>query len=252
MGVSLCYTNEVGISADGNSRWCWGNIQKAGGGCLVWISPGAFSTDRVPTNFAPDDWDPSPISNRLVIKNVRSMLSDTYLNGVHRFQGRQFFQRSWCGLCVIGCLVLLIGCGGGTPPPSPPTTQTKISSLGRLYGEYAARHDGVGPEDEASFRSFLESLPPPQRKSMGLENVAEALVSPRDGAPYVIIFGVEPRSGAANGQPGTPPSAPGQSGLRGQAVVIHEQTGQDGKRLVATAFGSMDELAEAEFAKAVP
>lgn len=252
MGVSLCYTSRVGNSADENSRWCWGTIQQA-----VWRLVRVDLTRCFPQiGFSQPrfrQFGSFLTSNRLAIKNVRSMLSDTFLNDVHRFQGRQFFQRSWCGLCVVGCLVLLIGCGGGTPPPSPPTTQTKISSLGRLYGEYAARHDGVGPEDEASFRSFLESLPPPQRKSMGLENVAEALVSPRDGAPYVIIFGVEPRSGAAaNGQPGTPPSAPGQSGLRGQAVVIHEQTGQDGKRLVATAFGSMDELAEAEFAKAVP
>ena len=88
---------------------------------------------------------------------------------------------------------------------------------------------------------------------MGIDDVAAALLSPRDGAPYVIVFGVDPtKSPVIEGQPNGAPAIPGQGGLRGQTVVIHEQTGQDGKRLVATAFGSMDELGATEFAKAVP
>lgn len=155
-------------------------------------------------------------------------------------------------LTTLLTLAVLLGCGGGTPPPSPPTQQTTISTLGRLYGEYAARHDGIGPADEAAFRSFLESLPQPQRKSSGLEDLATALVSPRDGAAYVILYGIEPRqSSPADGQPNVPAAA-GKSGLRGQPIVIHEQTGENGARLVATAFGSTGELSEAEFAKAVP
>lgn len=158
-------------------------------------------------------------------------------------------------VCLVGMLVLAAsGCGGGTPPPSPPTPQTTIAVLGRLYGGYASQHDGVGPADEAAFRSFLESLPAAQRKGMGVEDVAEALVSPRDGQPYVILGGIDTRQAvdatpqAGSGQPG----APQQSGLQGQPVVIHEQTGQDGKRLVATGFGTSAELDAAAFAKAVP
>ena len=166
---------------------------------------------------------------------------------------QQVLQRTAASMVLASIVLLVVGCGGGTPPASPPTTETKISALGRLYGEYAARHNGVGPEDEAAFRSFLESLPAPQRKAMGIDDVAAALLSPRDGAPYVIVFGVDPTAPPViEGQPNGAPAIPGQGGLRGQAVVIHEQTGQDGKRLVATASGSMDELGAAEFAKAVP
>jgi len=158
-------------------------------------------------------------------------------------------------VCLVGMVILAIsGCGGGTPPPSPPTPETTITTLGRLYGEYAARHDGVGPADEAAFRSFLESLPEAQRKGMGVEDVAAALVSPRDGQPYVILGSVDTRE-AGDGTPqagGGQPGAPQQSGLQGQPVVIHEQTGQDGKRLVVTGFGTSAELDAAAFAKAVP
>lgn len=162
------------------------------------------------------------------------------------------------GAPVVGLMAAVLlataGCGGGTPPPSPPTPETTITTLGRLYGEYAARHDGVGPADAAAFRSFLESLPEAQRKGMGVEDLAAALVSPRDGKPYVILGGIDARQAvdttpqAGGGQPG----APQQSGLQGQTVVIHEQTGQDGQRLVATGFGTSAELDAAAFAKAVP
>ena len=150
-------------------------------------------------------------------------------------------------------LVGVFGCGGGTPPPSPPTPQTTITALGRLYGEYAAQHDGLGPEDAAEFRAFLEALPAAQRRGMGIDDVATALVSPRDSQPYVILPGVNTREAVATtpqagvGQPGAPQS----SGLRGQPVVIHEHTGLDGQRLVATSFGTAGELDATEFAKAV-
>jgi hypothetical protein len=40
--------------------------------------------------------------------------------------------------------------------------------------------------------------------------------------------------------------------LHGQPVVIYEQVGKDGKRLVANATGAMAELSEAEFKRIVP
>lgn len=158
-------------------------------------------------------------------------------------------------VCLAGSVLLTAsGCGRGTPPPSPPTPETTIAVLGRLYGGYASQHDGVGPADEAAFRAFLESLPDAQRKGMGVEDVAAALVSPRDGQPYVILGGIDSREPvAATPQAGVgQPVGPQQKGLLGQPVVIHEQTGQDGKRLVATGFGTSAELDAAAFAKAVP
>ena len=169
---------------------------------------------------------------------------------------RRVLQSACAPRVCLGAIVLLTiaGCGSGTPPPSPPTPETTIAVLGRLYGGYASQHDGVGPADEAVFRSFLESLPAAQRKGMGVEDVAKALVSPRDGQPYVILGGIDTRE-AVDATPqagGVQPGAPQQSGLQGQPVVIHEQTGQDGRRLVATGFGTSAELDAAAFAKAVP
>lgn len=169
---------------------------------------------------------------------------------------RRVLQSACAPRVCLGAIVLLTiaGCGGGTPPPSPPTQETTITALGRLYGEYAARHDGLGPTDEAAFRSFLESLPEAQRKGMGVEDVAAALVSPRDGQPYVILGGIDTREAVSTtpqtgvGQPG----GPQQTGLQGQPVVMYEQTGQDGLRLVVTSSGTSAELDAAAFAKAVP
>lgn len=41
-----------------------------------------------------------------------------------------------------------------------------------------------------------------------MEDLATALVSPRDGAAYVILYGIEPRqSSPADGQPNVPAAA---------------------------------------------
>ena len=166
----------------------------------------------------------------------------------------QTFVKTACAFIVFAGVVVCGGCGGGTPPPSPPTPASTIASLGRLYGEYASRHDGVGPADEAAFRSFLESLPAAQKKSMGVEDLSQALTSPRDGQPYEIVYGVAPAEAfeSAPGASPNPAAGPKKSGLQGQPVVIYEQAGKDGLRLVATGFGTSAELGEKEFADAVP
>jgi hypothetical protein len=156
--------------------------------------------------------------------------------------------------CLVAAFGMIGGCGRSTPPPSPPTPATSIASLGRMYGEYASRHDGVGPADEGAFRSFLESLPAAQKKSMGFDDLSQALTSPRDGQPYVIVYGVSPAEPFESAVGGTPnPAAPPQgAGLQGQPLVVYEQVGQNGLRLVATGFGTSAELTEQAFAEAVP
>ena len=135
-------------------------------------------------------------------------------------------------------IVLVVGCGEG-PPPAASTAESSISALARLYGEYASRHQDVGPPDEAAFRGFIASLPEEQRRALGLSDLDQALISPRDGQPFEIRYGLSPRQ-MLDGR-----------GLRNQAIVIHERQGVAGRRWIATGTGITVEVSEEEFARAM-
>jgi len=138
--------------------------------------------------------------------------------------------------CV--AIVLMAGCGESAAPKMV-SVESSISGLARLYGEYASRHQQVGPPDEATFRSFIESLPAPQREAMGLGQWEQARISPRDNQPYEIRYGLRPLQ-VQQGR-----------GWNGQAIVIHERQGAGGRRWVATGMGATAELTEDEFARAI-
>ena len=137
--------------------------------------------------------------------------------------------------CVI---FFLSGCGSRGRPPAETTATLRLGVLARLYGEYAASHQGKGPADEAAFKAYLKGLPREQIKASGLADLEAAFVSPRDGKPYVVVYGIS--------------TAPRAGGLQGQPVVMYEQAGKEGKRLVANAAGATAELSENEFRKMVP
>ena len=148
--------------------------------------------------------------------------------------------RSWLGLLLSGFAIWLAGSGCGSDRQSVEDTNARIGVLGRLYGEYAARLGRGTPANEAGFKDYLKALPAGQRKALGLEDLEAAFISPRDGKPYVVLYG------------NRGDSLQRRAGLHGQPIVIYEQKGMEGNRLVATAAGAMGELSEAEFKKLVP
>jgi hypothetical protein len=103
-------------------------------------------------------------------------------------------------------IALIMGCSG-TPPTNPPTTAANpaaadphILKTARLYARFLTDR-GHGPNSAEEFTNYLRGLSPEALAEVGLvppEDLAELLVSPRDGRPYVIVYGVTCQGGAPN------------------------------------------------------
>jgi hypothetical protein len=105
-----------------------------------------------------------------------------------------------------------------------------------LYGQYVGQHRGQPPASEAEFKKFVESQGADTLRSFGVADADDLWVSPRDGQPYVVLYG-----------PVAGPPGPG-----GQPVVAYESVGVGGKRYVASSLGAVEEVDEARFRELVP
>ena len=117
---------------------------------------------------------------------------------------------------VLGVGLLLLAPGCGPRLPYFPPEIHHIKKAWSLCGAYKANHNGKLPKD-------IESV----KKWAAQEGKAsdEDFVSMRDKQPYQVYC--------------TPPPM--------GFILVHEQTGQDGKRLVVNQGGSAVEVNEEEF-----
>jgi hypothetical protein len=123
--------------------------------------------------------------------------------------------------CALGAC-LLAGCGRSEQAKSRELEASNLKPLGIFYGRFIGQHGGQPPANEAEFRAFVKSLGKDELATFGISDADRLFISPRDGKPYVILYG--PVSG--------PP------GPAGSPVVAYEQEGQWGKRFVASAMYS--------------
>ncbi len=137
-------------------------------------------------------------------------------------------------VCVALLLVCVVGCG--TRRASQQREESNLKPLALLYGQYTGQHQGRPPANEAEFKQFIESLPKEQLASFGVDDPESLFISDRDNKPYVIIYGQA-----------TNPAGPGDA-----PVIAYEQEGKNGKRFVATAIGSVEEVDEERFRQLVP
>jgi hypothetical protein len=126
----------------------------------------------------------------------------------------------------------LSGCGDKEKPQSE--NDRNLQALSVLYGKYSRSNRGVGPPNEVEFRKYVSGLPQSELAPLNLNssNVDSIFRSPRDNQPYGIAWNVR----------GTVPS-PNSSGT----MVIWEQAGVGGKRMVADVLGKIEEIDEATF-----
>lgn len=105
-----------------------------------------------------------------------------------------------------------------------PTKEVEV--LYKIQSAYDLAYNKVGRplKDFEELKPFLADVSDPQTQ----------LVSPNDGKPYVILYGIDRR----NFDKGIP-------------VLAYEQTGKDGVRRVLTAMG-IDSMDEATFRNRVP
>lgn len=140
----------------------------------------------------------------------------------------------WSFLFLFCISLALLGCGG--PTHTPPQEQATLKPLALLYGYYIRDHRGQPPANEDEFRQFVEKQPAETLAQIGAKEPNQIWISPRDGQPYVILYG------KVSGPPG-PAGAP---------VVAYEKVGSGGKRMVVSSLGAFEEVTEERFRELVP
>ncbi|MDX1963640.1 MAG: hypothetical protein SFX18_10835 [Pirellulales bacterium] len=130
------------------------------------------------------------------------------------------------GGVLLGSLLLLTGgCGGGGPTQEVIDEQ-RLKPLVLLYGMYPASNGGRQPANEADLKKYVATR---QDLLDRFRTTADQIfLSPRDGKPYKIYYGLP-------------------DGYDG--VMIHEQEGKNGLRLVGYFRGGVATLPDEEFAK---
>lgn len=106
--------------------------------------------------------------------------------------------------------------------------KTNIKRLRNAYALYQTGHGGKGPKSEEDLKNYLTSDKAAsirlERMGVASESLDDIFASERDGQPFTVRYGV--------------------SNTRDEAIVF-EQTGVDGKRMVA--FHEPRELDDQEY-----
>jgi hypothetical protein len=141
---------------------------------------------------------------------------------------------SRAGIGLLGLLALVplsAGCGGGGPPEVT-AEQEHIARVLRLWrGFNKANHHPPKTSDE--LRGWAEKLPKDQLAQFDIDDLHEALTSPRDGEPYGV-------------------AEPGGRQTHGMGPVAYERKGVGGKHLIVTNRGMTNEVDEDTFHNMFP
>ena len=130
-------------------------------------------------------------------------------------------------------LLFLLGVGCAKEPTTVEgDASERLRALARGINQYASSNRGKAPKDEETLKKFLA-------RTMPNESADDLLVSPRDGQPYVVLYGAEL-------------SMPDPSSNQGWPPVAYEAEGVEGKRQVAFFSGGVEELDDEAFAAKVP
>jgi len=123
---------------------------------------------------------------------------------------------------------MLVGCGG--PKADAQKKQTShVRVLTMMYNSVSAKL-GRHPKDEQEFKDTLRKSDV-SLEALKVDSIDELFVSERDGQPLVVVYG---------------PTTPGSD------VVVYEQTGVNGMRLVGHEIGMVEEVDEQRFRELVP
>jgi hypothetical protein len=136
--------------------------------------------------------------------------------------------------CALVCLAP--GCGRKPSRTEMPEVEKHILKVPPLYNSYRSAHGGRPPATIDELKAWAKKLPKERLQKLGIEDVEQALTSPRDNQPYVLV------------DPAVVKKAP-----MGMArVVVHEKEGVDGKRMTASLMGGgAQEMTEEEMQQAM-
>lgn len=139
------------------------------------------------------------------------------------------FVVAFAGITVLG----VAGCSKDDKPQDD--SDRNLKALAVLWGKYSNKNRGAGPSSEADFKKWIKSLPGSELEALNVNGVVadSIFVSPRDNQPYGIALKVV-QTGIPN------PNGPGM-------MVVWEQTGVNGKRMVSDMLGRIEEIDQATF-----
>jgi hypothetical protein len=122
-------------------------------------------------------------------------------------------------------IVGLVGCGRSAAKPEP--SPRNLQQIQVLYTIYLQSNKLTGPANEDEFKRFVRSqgAAEARRQEIDLGDLDQLFISPRDGQPYVVNYGLHFEPQKAN-----------------QQVVVYETRGRDGLRAVAFATGWSEEV----------
>lgn len=132
------------------------------------------------------------------------------------------------GILLLVFATSLLGCSGVSEDADLAKQRMGLGGLARVYGQYMSQHRGRPPRSEKELRKFIESQGAEYLVGLEVETIDELFTSPRDGEPYVVIYG------------------------KRQDVVAYEAVGADGKRFYAHNLGGAELVDEAKFQEMVP
>lgn len=133
-------------------------------------------------------------------------------------------RRLLAGLAVL--LASLTGCGSG-PDVIPLTdSEKKLTFVALAYTDAHTRL-GRPPKNADDLKPFLKEFGDPK----------DLLVSPTDGQPYVVVWGVDPTRGGPGEYMGMFP------------IIAYESKGRSGKRALTDIRGRPLTVPEADFPK---
>ncbi|MBP63262.1 MAG: hypothetical protein CMJ62_17210 [Planctomycetaceae bacterium] len=83
----------------------------------------------------------------------------------------------------------LAGCGPQQAEEEMSRRSSNLKALAILYRQYATENEGYPPGNEAELKRFIQGQGFEQYDPGTITKVEDFFISPRDGQPYIVIYG---------------------------------------------------------------
>ena len=126
----------------------------------------------------------------------------------------------------------MVGCHSREANDEADRRASNLKSLAALYQMYATQHGGNPPPNEEAFKTFIQDLGLKHFEPSSNTTIDDLFISPRDGKPYVVVYG------------GGPEAMPD--------IVAYEQEGTESGRWIVSSMTTVAEVDEVKFQQMVP
>jgi hypothetical protein len=215
----------------------WPDLCSPGGGCAPWVAFGRWHFPSLPKT----------VSTRL---DAQVTILSALRNCQHKFpflgtavalervgknttlrcgpkeRMHHMCSRSGLFLGSFISLLMLAGCGSKGQKPLP-DAEVHILKLSSLVMGYHQTHKKKWPVSTEAFTKWARQLKPDQLRNYRIDDLEEALVSPRDHHPYQIA----PPPKSTGLKPGMPPS-----------LILYEKVGVNGGHMFLGGMGASGEM----------